>query len=218
MKQTNIHKIREIAISLLYIEMCETELSPLIVSHPYFDSAYLPQKNGGPINVLENPSAIEYIRNIRRRQIEQGDVNQIIGLINKPYRLFYVKCCWNYMSDKDRAESLKFAWITSENTNHDVNVNRHDIQKMLREVKKEYFMSTSDFEKYKSLSDGLIVYRGIQHNAKKDGFSWTLSKEKAKWFASRFNNHGKVIERKVQKKDIVAYINDLNEQEIILNV
>lgn len=218
MKQTNIQKIREIAISLLYIEMCETELSPLIVSHPYFDSAYLPQKNGGPINVLENPSAIEYIRNIRRRQIEQGDVNQIIGLINKPYRLFYVKCCWNYMSDKDRAESLKFAWITSENTNHDVNVNRHDIQKMLREVKKEYFMSTSDFEKYKSLSDGLIVYRGIQHNAKKDGFSWTLSKEKAKWFASRFNNHGKVIERKVQKKDIVAYINDLNEQEIILNV
>ena len=218
MRQTNIQKIREIAISLLYIEMCETELSPLIVSHPYFDSAYLPQKNGGPINVLENPSAIEYIRNIRRRQIEQGDVNQIIGLINKPYRLFYVKCCWNYMSDKDRAESLKFAWITSENTNHDVNVNRHDIQKMLREVKKEYFMSTSDFEKYKSLSDGLIVYRGIQHNAKKDGFSWTLSKEKAKWFASRFNNHGKVIERKVQKKDIVAYINDLNEQEIILNV
>lgn len=218
MKQTNIQKIREIAISLLYIEMCETELSPLIVSHLYFDSAYLPQKNGGHINVLENPSAIEYIRNIRRRQIEQGDVNQIIGLINKPYRLFYVKCCWNYMSDKDRAESLKFAWITSENTNHDVNVNRHDIQKMLREVKKEYFMSTSDFEKYKSLSDGLIVYRGIQHNAKKDGFSWTLSKEKAKWFASRFNNHGKVIERKVQKKDIVAYINDLNEQEIILNV
>lgn len=218
MKQTNIQKIREIAISLLYIEMCETELSPLIVSHPYFDSAYLPQKNGDPINVLENPSAIEYIRNIRRRQIEQGDVNRIIGLINKPYRLFYVKCCWDYMSDKDRAESLKFAWITSENTNHDVNVNRHDIQKMLREVKKEYFMSTSDFEKYKSLSDGLIVYRGIQHNAKEDGFSWTLSKEKAKWFASRFNNHGKVIERKVQKKDIVAYINDMNEQEIILNV
>ena len=218
MKQTNIQKIREIAISLLYIEMCETELSPLIVSHPYFDSAYLPQKNGDPVNVLENPSAIEYIRNIRRRQIEQGDVNQIIGLINKPYRLFYVKCCWDYMSDKDRAESLKFAWITSENTNHDVNVNRHDIQKMLREVKKEYFMSTSDFEKYKSLSDGLIVYRGIQHNAKEDGFSWTLSKEKAKWFASRFNNHGKVVERKVQKKDIVAYINDLNEQEIILNV
>lgn len=218
MKQTNIQKIREIAISLLYIELCETELSPLIVSHPYFDSAYLPQKNGDLINALENPSAIEYIRNIRRRQIEQGDVNRIIGLINKPYRLFYVKCCWDYMSDKDQAESLKFAWITSENTNHDVNVNRHDIQKMLREVKKEYFMSTSDFEKYKSLSDGLIVYRGIQHNATEDGFSWTLSKEKAKWFASRFNNHGKVVERKVQKKDIVAYINDLNEQEIILNV
>lgn len=218
MEQTDLQKIREIAISLLYIEMCETELSPLIVSHPYFDSAYLPQKNGEVLNVLEEPSAIEYIRNIRRRQLEKGDVNRIISLINKPYRLFYVKCCWDYMSDKDRAETLKFAWITSENTNHDVNVNHHDIQKMFREVKKEYFMNELDFEKYMDLSDEFIVYRGVQHNATEDGFSWTLSKEKAEWFASRFSNHGKVIERKVQKKDVFAYIDDLGEQEIILNI
>ena len=218
MEVTNIQKTREIAISLLYVKIYETEFSPLIVSHPYFDSAYLPQKNGDILNVLEKPNAIEYIRNIRRRQLEQSDVLQTLYLINKPYRLFYVKCCWDYMSEKDRAEALKFAWITSENMNHDANIKQHDIQKMFQEVNKEYLMSASDFRKYKSLSNEFIVYRGIQHNAKEEGFSWTLSKEKAEWFASRFNNHGKVVKRKVHKKDVLAYIDDLGEQEIILNI
>jgi hypothetical protein len=46
--------------------------------------------------------------------------------------------------------------------------------------------------------------------------SWTLDKNQAKWFANRFEKDGVVLEKRISKKNIVAYFNGRNEEEVIV--
>ena len=47
--------------------------------------------------------------------------------------------------------------------------------------------------------------------------SWTLSLDKAIWFATRWNNKGKVYRSLCKKEDILAYLSCRNEEEIVVD-
>ena len=97
-----------------------------------------------------------------------------------------------------------------------------------------FMMSNDELEVFNNLPDKFKVYRGITESdteniAYDEGISWTLSKEKAKWFSTRFakNKKSKVLELEVHKNTpypakkgdkpkAVAYLNDREEQEIIV--
>ena len=81
---------------------------------------------------------------------------------------------------------------------------------------KEYFMDAEDKKFYKSLPKELTIWRGHQkHN--KDGLSYTLSKEKAEWFAGRFKKEeAKVKELQIKKSQIFACIVGRGESEVII--
>ena len=68
----------------------------------------------------------------------------------------------------------------------------------------------------KELPDGeFSVYRG----GTPTGFSWTLSENIAKFFATRFKAIGRlddIYSMLVTKKDILWYTNDREEQEVVL--
>jgi hypothetical protein len=46
--------------------------------------------------------------------------------------------------------------------------------------------------------------------------SWTLDRERAEWFANRFDQKGIVIEKAIGKEEIVAYFSGRGDQEIIV--
>ncbi len=50
-----------------------------------------------------------------------------------------------------------------------------------------------------------------------DGISWTLDREKAEWFATRFTEDGVVYSAKVKSNDILYYISDRGEKEVIVD-
>jgi hypothetical protein len=77
-------------------------------------------------------------------------------------------------------------------------------------------MRPEDFSVYTALASRIKIYRGFRHINFKKGFSWTLSKEKAQWFASRFGGTGKVTSKIVRKFDILGYLDGRGEQEILL--
>ena len=97
-----------------------------------------------------------------------------------------------------------------------------------------FMMSNEELEVFNNLPDKFTVYRGItetdtENIAYDEGLSWTLSEEKAKWFSTRFakNKKSKVLELEVHKNTpypakkgdkpkAVAYLNDREEQEIIV--
>ena len=46
--------------------------------------------------------------------------------------------------------------------------------------------------------------------------SWTLKRDKAEWFATRFGNEGKVLEMSISKEKIVAVFTGRNEFEAVI--
>ena len=73
-------------------------------------------------------------------------------------------------------------------------------------------MDESDRKFYKSLPSEFMIYRG---GVDQYAYSWTLDKEKAKWFANRYKNDYEVFEKKAKKKNVIAYNNSRGEKEII---
>lgn len=73
-------------------------------------------------------------------------------------------------------------------------------------------------EKFNIKEDMLTIYRGFRERGAQKGISWTLSKEKAEWFAKRFEpEKAKIAEMKIDKKDVVCFIKQRGEEEIIIH-
>ena len=75
-------------------------------------------------------------------------------------------------------------------------------------------MREEDYKLYEELPNDLVIYRGCV-SKNENGLSWTLSKEKAEWFASRFGKTGHILEARIEKSNAIALLNHRNEQEII---
>jgi len=88
----------------------------------------------------------------------------------------------------------------------------------LAEAKKEFLMTKEEKDKFDLLPKRITIYRGLQDKkAKIKSLSWTLSEDKAKWFASRFRGEIKVYKAEIDKEDVFMYTNDRNEEEVVIN-
>jgi hypothetical protein len=73
----------------------------------------------------------------------------------------------------------------------------------------ERLMNQLDNEGY------MTIYRGYNEYSREDGNSYTLSKDKAIWFANRFSDNGYVNKYKIHIYDVLAFITNRGEAEII---
>jgi hypothetical protein len=66
-------------------------------------------------------------------------------------------------------------------------------------------------------SEGYItIYRGFNDYSREDGNSYTLSKEKAIWFAKRFSEDVCYVNKyKLHITDVLAFITNRGEAEIV---
>ena len=88
----------------------------------------------------------------------------------------------------------------------DVNVTKNE---MLRWFGKLNYVS--------DLSGVVPIFRVVGSEKYRNGISWTLAKSKAEWFATRFTDNGIVYSAKVKSKDILYYISERGEEEIIVD-
>jgi hypothetical protein len=66
----------------------------------------------------------------------------------------------------------------------------------------------------------LSAYRGVAGKRHRRGLSWTLSIDRARWFARRYGHwfgNPLVYEATVDASDVLAYIVDRNEQQMVVN-
>lgn len=88
-------------------------------------------------------------------------------------------------------------------------------------VSMELLMEKDEFEEYKKLPNELTVFRGcnlVEAEIGDWGISWTTERKVAEFFAFRFENHdGRVYGIDIDKRDILAFFNDRNEFEVIIN-
>ena len=87
----------------------------------------------------------------------------------------------------------------------------------VRQLSSEWKQRMQELSKLKKNPDGTVtVYRGEGSRSTKDGMSWTLTRKIAKFFANRFGQSGKVVTKKVKPEEIMDYLQDRGEAEVLL--
>ena len=222
-KQTDLDEIKRTAINLLHTDIYETPYSPMIVKHPFADTGLtaLPDGNGGitMINLMEEDAQNRWRQTMAQSINKANSAYEIYMMTNKPYSLTFLKYTSPYLSKADFSKILADAWIRSENPNCDTNVSKSKLISMFKQADPHELMLEDELRQYEELDDTVTVYRGVtSHNAKNiKALSWTLDREKAEWFAHRFNEDGTVYEAEIDKQHILALFNGRNESEVIVD-
>ena len=226
-QETDLNKVKEMAIAFLHLTPTVDETFPFFVMHPFFENriSVLPNKNNNKVfqtfDIFKEPEKYNtLLEHVGHRIRACKNVCSIFFMFRKSYRLVFFKYTKQYLSEKDFAEMLKFCWATCESPMNDANVTKKEIVCWFTNANKRFLMNKEEKKIRKSLPQMVEIFRGTRSAAYELGISWTLSREKAEWFAKRFsdyNNEFHVYSYWIDKKDILCYINERNEQEVIVD-
>ncbi len=137
-----------------------------------------------------------------------------VWLHERPYRLEAFGEIEKYLDDKEYWKILGQIWVDTENAW----ANLKQWKKFFgsKRPNRESLMDWDELLAYQSLADEVTVYRGCEKGLNENGISWTLKKEKAEWFATRFSKNGVVLEKQISKRDIIAVFTGRNEFEVVI--
>jgi len=217
----NLIAIKWTAEIFLYMDIERTEFSPFIVQHPIFEygSTLIQTKSGFKrLNLFDSNDLNEIRQQYRERINEASDVFGVYMIIRKSYRLTFLRYIEEHLSSSTFAKILADAWISSENPNGDVNVPLSILVRWFRKTSKKDLMTAEDYKIYQTLPDKFTVYRGVAVGRNPKGLSWTQNYKTAKWFANRFNKSDKkgyIQTAEINKRNVLAYFNTRNEDEIV---
>lgn len=223
----NLRNVKDAAIALLETPVKVTEM-PLgngaameLVQHPFFTNRFVcwnPDDAEHPhLDILgSNDDMQEAIRRYKGFIEKSDSIDSILLLMAKSYRLPFLKHIQKTLSPDEMGGLLAYIWVCSENPN-DCMVPLSTLIKWFKKASRESLMDAEELAYYDSLPDEFTVYRGIGSKSNKKGISYTLSLEKAEWFAKRFQQKkGYVLTGTAKKKDVLAYFNSREEQEVLV--
>lgn len=218
MKQTDMESIRNLAIAFLYTDIHATKIS-FVASHPFINTweTYIPHK--GLVDLREEKN-VRVWRETVEKLLKKQDLVGIFFMMQPPYILNFLKFAERYMSDEDLGLILASFWSSIEQISLDNSVNGKTLVGWFKRADNEKLMSEKEIEKYDTLPEKIMVYRGVtEYNDKnKKALSWSLDKEVAIWFAKRFQTgKGKVWSVEVPKERILC-VSDEKEKEVIVNL
>ena len=139
------------------------------------------------------------------RMFKERNFGGILAMIPKPYRMDYYELLYKFMDNKERYELFIDVYSSME-----YGFNQID-KDFLKEV-----LSLNPNKSY-DFPNEVTIYRGEGDKSTpiEDAFSWTLSIDTAKWFAKRLGSEGKLYKAKVKKENILCYIEDRGEHEVL---
>jgi hypothetical protein len=148
--------------------------------------------------------------------LKKGEFASYVFLHERPYRFEAFEEIADKMGEAEYWKLLGEIWIDSENIRQHLKA----WKRLWRKSKtyRDFVMETEEIRELNAMPDVITIYRGIQYKSQKRGISWTLSKEKAEWFANRWlrkNQTAKVLSGTIKKDKVLAYFKGRNEQEIV---
>lgn len=217
----NMQNLKENAKQFLKIEPIANKETPFIIHHPfikYNPIIYQTRKgNIKSIDVFSNKELKKYFDRMEQLIDECKTPQQIFNLMTQPYKLYFFYLNSNKLSNNDYNNCLKDIWINTEFPNNDRNISVKKILTLFKKSDSSLMMSKEENEFYNSLPDKVKIYRGTHDSNNYKALSWTTDYETALWFAKRFHTDGYVLEAIIDKKDIIAFFNDRNEHELIID-
>lgn len=220
---------KEVAKSLLWLDVEPHPTIPFIATHPVFESMHLMNKQGEIIDALNDEEKLNEIRADYEQRIDKTEEfsDFFVWLIRKPYILCFIKFCYQYGAIElwECGYYLMQQWCRIENIGTDANVKKVTIRKWLVALSemddntKHKAMGEEEWKRYCSLPDTLTLYRGVRTNEDEaiKGLSWSRSKDTAKFFANRYGKEGYIYQATVKKEDVFFTEYGRNEQEYIVD-
>lgn len=225
-KYTDLDAVKSTAKALLYVEIQNTPMSPVIVSHPFTSSGIVMVPNSSAqhlLNIYENTEDRRIWRESLATAIDsKQDAMGIMFLMNKPYYFAFLKFCHKYLNENDLCNMLHDAWVQVEFINQDVNLTKKDLIKLFSNRDKKRLMDFGNYDAFAALPDVIHVYRGVHSQTREAirALSWTLDYDTAKFFALRWcgaGDRGYIYEATIAKEHVFAYFDDADEKEIVLD-
>lgn len=110
-RETDLLRVKLVAHTFLDVQIQETALSPVIVSHPFTNSGISALRNeDGSLSMVDLINNSDDCTRWRRKVGEQIDsaenVHQIFVLLNPPYYLTFIKFAASDLSEKDLGQLL----------------------------------------------------------------------------------------------------------------
>lgn len=227
LKETNIDALKKTAKFLLEFEPePDKQFGWQIVHHPIITNVlqgYVDENKSKdePPELLDirEPENLKKIKSQYKWLIDNkcNSAGSFFQIINKPYTGIFFKLVKDFLDKKDYTMMLRILWTYMEYPNSDRNVTKTEFISYWKHVDTEYIYDEEDKKLVEELPEEFTVYRGLMEDAKVEALSWTLDLDRAIWFAKRWNRHGKVYKAKAKKKDMLVYLSDRNESEIVID-
>lgn len=219
LETTNFKEIQNVAKVFLHLPIKTTEFSPIIISHPFWYSSYVLDLKK---SILEDSETYQKTIDYYEKRIEKAEnLHQIFCMIEKPFKLGFLKYTKPYMTREDFSKTLKQVWIVSENPNQDPNVPVSELIKWFKEADKKQLMDEEEYSVYSNLPDVIKVFRGVSPGRNPNGLSWTSNYEVSQYFKSRFENNknkGFIRQGYINKENALAYFNSRDEDELVIDI
>lgn len=217
METTNFEKVKEILKTFVSIEPVPT--NEMLVLHPFLNTKYVLDENKEMVDVFAKKEYFERFKKVMNRNIDKAqNVHMIFLHITKPYKMVCFKYVCDYLSEQDYGELLKDCWTMEEFTSKNPDVSKKEMVSFFKRAKKEYIMDEEELKVYNNLPEQVTIYRGVRDKRWLRELSWTLDYKQAEWFATRFDSETSIVyEVTIPKREILTFINDRDEQEIIID-
>jgi len=153
---------------------------------------------------------------VRKGLLSAKSIDELLIHIQKPYKLNVIYLIRNLIDKKELGKLIGNNWSMVEFPHQH---KKGELKKLFEMSDKNSLMDEEERKKFDELPEVVTIYRGCTTKGKR-GFSWTLSKEKAGWFAKRFETiwgKGKVYKSKIHKENIYAYVRGREEDEVVVN-
>jgi hypothetical protein len=182
-----------------------------MIHHPLLIEIVVDPEHAAMIN-----QRFKVIKESAEKLWKDGNYAGYVFRHERPYRLEAFARCMSHLNSKQYWQMLGSVWIDSEN------IWQH--QKLWKSLwnsktpNKEFVMDEEDRGYLTRLPDNIRVYRGVNRASNQKGLSWTLDREKAKWFSTRFTSaktKSRLIIAEVDKKHVHAYLSGRSENEIV---
>ncbi|MDB5518718.1 MAG: hypothetical protein JWQ17_5476 [Tardiphaga sp.] len=199
-------------------EVCDEELDEELwdyvedgmIKHPL-----LYMSLGGKSGVARCNSFFQEKADATYRARRSRDWEKLLFLHERPHRLASFDEIQSELEDSLYWQLLARLWIDSEN----IFENRAAWAELwqARRDSKCCAMEVEEQEAFKKLPHQLVLYRGVGADDEGlDGLSWTLSREKAIWFANRRKGAPRLVTASVKKGGIHAYFDRRDEREVVV--
>ena len=207
MGEVDLKGVKDITRVLLYVEPECDERFPFIVHHPFFSNSI--SFDGEMFDIFDD---IDRARKPYDDMIDRADgLCSLLMLIRDPYKMLWFSMAAPSIGDPEQyADILKDCWVSEEWPNRDVNVDMDWMVRLFRGADRALMVP-------EWFPESMRVYRGVNMGGSPYGMSWTVVRDIARWFADRFGDDGEVYELEVPRENVLAYIEERGENEVVVD-